>query len=77
MTYEFDRNKFIKKQETINWHKPPYRSDEPKVNPWKDIAHELVWAIGIVEDEPFRIKNWNQLWNVMKRYETLCRDDRD
>jgi hypothetical protein len=70
MSHEFDKyiNQQYKKVEKFFPHKTPQT-----VNEWEDVAHEMAWAIGIVEEEPYRIKSWNRLFNVMKRYEELCR----
>ena len=62
---------FKKMQADFFPHSKPSRKDD---NPWEDIAHELAWAIGVVEEEPFRIKSWHRLFNVLKRYEAICRE---
>lgn len=40
---------------------------------WEQIAHELAWGVQLIEAEPMRIKSWNNMFNIMKRYEAMCR----
>lgn len=40
---------------------------------WEEIAHSLAIALKRVEEEPFRIKNWNMAYEAMKRYEHAAR----
>lgn len=40
---------------------------------WEQIAHELVWAIGLLEEEPTSPKVWRKMFNVLKSYENLVR----
>lgn len=47
---------------------PNYREQS-----WEDIAHELAWGVMLIESEPTRIKSWNTMFNIMKRYEDMCK----
>ena len=70
MSYEFDKytNKQYKKIEEFFPHKNPKTIIE-----WEEIAHELAWGIQMLEEEPTRIKSWNRIFNILKRYEELCK----
>lgn len=42
-------------------------------NVWEQCAHELVWAIGMLEDAPTSPKVWRKVFNVLRSYENLVR----
>lgn len=55
-------NKLINQKET-KWGQPV----------WEQICHELVWAIGVLEDDPTSPKAWRKMFNVLKVYENAVR----
>ena len=40
---------------------------------WEQMAHELVWVIGVLEEEPTSPKAWRKVFGVLKAYEELVR----
>lgn len=40
---------------------------------WEQCAHELVWAIGLLEENPTSPKAWRKVFNILKTYENLVR----
>lgn len=40
---------------------------------WEQIAHELVYGISIVEDNPTSPKAWRKLYNIIEVYENAVR----
>lgn len=40
---------------------------------WEQIAHELVWAIGLLEENPTSPKEWRRMFNVLQAYENAVR----
>lgn len=44
---------------------------------WEQIAHELVWAIGLLEENPTSPKAWRKMFNVLKVYENAVRNSGD
>lgn len=46
-------------------------------NVWEQIAHELVWAIGLLEENPTSPKAWRKMFNVLKVYENAVRHSDD
>lgn len=43
---------------------------------WEQCAHELVWAIGLIEENPTSPKAWRKMFNVLKTYENLTRTNK-
>lgn len=41
---------------------------------WEQVAHELVWAVGLLEEDPTSPKAWRKMFNVLKTYETIVRN---
>ena len=44
---------------------------------WEQLCHELVWAVGVLEDSPTSPKAWRKMFNVLKVYENLARTGND
>ena len=42
---------------------------------WEQVAHELVWAIGMLEENPTSPKVWRKVFNVLKTYEEVVRNE--
>lgn len=42
---------------------------------WEQVAHELVYVIGLLEEDPTYPKNWRKVFRVLRTYENLCRDN--
>lgn len=40
---------------------------------WEQCAHELVWAVGLLEENPTSPKAWRKMFNILKTYEELVR----
>ena len=40
---------------------------------WEQICHELVWGLGLLEQEPTSPKAWRKVFNVLKVYENAVR----
>lgn len=43
---------------------------------WEQVAHEMAWVIGLLEDNPTAPKNWKKVFRVLRTYENLCRDSK-
>lgn len=59
--------KELEAQTTPKWAEPV----------WEQIAHELVWAIGLLEEEPTSPKQWRRVFNVLKTYENAVRTNHE
>lgn len=44
---------------------------------WEQIAHELVWAIGLIEENPTSPKAWRKMFNVLQTYENAVRTNHE
>ncbi len=44
---------------------------------WEQIAHELVWAIGLLEEQPTSPKAWRKMFNVLQTYENAVRTNHE
>ncbi len=44
---------------------------------WEQIAHELVWAIGLLEENPTSPKQWRRVFNVLQTYENAVRTNHE
>ncbi len=62
-----NRIKELEAQPTTKWGEPV----------WEQIAHELVWAIGLLEEEPTSPKQWRRVFNVLQTYENAVRTNHE
>ncbi len=44
---------------------------------WEQITHELVWVIGLLEENPTSPKVWRKVFNTLKVYENLERNNKE
>lgn len=73
--YESEINKISnlqKNPEKKSVHLPPKKWGEPV---WEQVAHELVYVIGLLEEDPTYPKNWRKVFRVLRTYENLCREN--
>lgn len=74
--YESELKKIMEQQrfsEKKKYHVPPPKWNEPV---WEQVAHELVYVIGLLEEDPTYPKNWRKVFRVLRTYENLCRDSK-
>jgi hypothetical protein len=67
--YESEISKMAKHYDSLNkakWGEPV----------WEQVAHEMAWVIGLLEDDPTSPKNWKKVFRVLRTYENLCRDSK-
>lgn len=57
-------------------HVPPPKSPKWNEPVWEQVAHELVYVIGLLEEDPTYPKNWRKVFRVLRTYENLCRDSK-
>jgi hypothetical protein len=43
-------------------------------NVWEQVAHELVWVLGMLEENPTSPKVWKQVFRVLNTYEEVVRN---
>ena len=73
--YESEIKKIMDRQKTAERktvHLPPKKWGEPV---WEQVAHELVYVIGLLEEDPTYPKNWRKVFRVLRTYENLCREN--
>lgn len=68
--YETEINKL---KENYKTRPPMPKWGEPV---WEQVAHEMAWVIGLLEDNPTAPKNWKKVFRVLRTYENLCRDSK-
>ena len=68
--YEAEINKMI------NYQKNPSTKSRWGEPVWEQVAHEMAWVIGLLEEDPTAPKNWKKVFRVLRTYENLCRDSK-
>jgi len=43
-------------------------------NVWEQVAHELVWVLGMLEENPTSPKVWKKVFRVLNTYEEVVRN---
>lgn len=76
--YEAEISKIMAQQKNhakplISFNTANSRWGEPV---WEQVAHEMAWVIGLLEEDPTAPKNWKKVFRVMRTYENLCRDSK-
>jgi outer membrane phospholipase A len=44
-----------------------------KSQDWESLCHRLVFVIGGLEENPLNIKQWHKVFDVIRKYEDMCR----
>lgn len=72
--YETEINKL--KENYKNTHRNMPQKPKWGEPVWEQVAHEMAWVIGLLEDNPTAPKNWKKVFRVLRTYENLCRDSK-
>jgi hypothetical protein len=70
---EIQRASQIKDIKTISVHELS-SSNIKKPQDWESLCHRLVFVINGLEENPLNIKQWHKVFDVIRKYEDMCRD---
>lgn len=75
--YELEIKRMIEDNKTKSPHVNIRKVHDPRVKceerQWESITHELVYVLGLLEEDPTSPKNWKKVFRVLRVYEEMVR----